>query len=157
MFSGDYVILSVEKDEVYDQTSYKEACWHITDERSTNPLENPVQDSKACQSVMILAPNYPKYDQFSQEVVNRSSQKPFNLPNYNDIGRFPGHVGTQHKIRVPIYAGLAHDAVMLLARGMTDVMRSNRTLDPVLEQESPSFKSGELVMQELRHFKYQSK
>ena len=111
--NGEYVILAAEKDEVYDQHSYEKFCERfVDDDRSLD------DGRKACRSLMIVAPNYPKYDEFAKDVLNRSSERPFHLPVYRGVESLG--------ITVPIYAGLARDAVLLLAAGMTKVMTSKQ-------------------------------
>ena len=141
---GDYVILSVEKDEVYDHTSYVNFCSHITDDDSSIDPQK-----KACRSLMILAPEYPKYDLFARNVTHRNYQAPFRVPRYDG----PGNIN----IRVPIYAGLAHDAVLLLAEGMTRVMKAPQKNDSDPDYIIPDPHSGSQVIQELKNVEYHSK
>lgn len=131
--NGDYVILAAEKDEVYDHRSYEKFCGRVTDQ-VTEDSEN-----KACRSLMILAPNYPKYDEFAAQVLRRSHDKPFQVPEYRGKGSVD--------IQVPIYAGLARDAILLLAEGMTKVMASDPEADP---------RNGTMVINAIRNIEYRS-
>lgn len=140
---GDYVILSVEKDEVYDHSSYQDFCTRVVTPIGTddNWIEDP--ERKACRSVMILAPNYPKYDKFAKRVLQKSAEPPFRTPMY------PGMT-----YRVPIYAGLAYDAVMLLAKGMTKVMHEAMNSSDSSTHYDP--RNGTQVIEMLRTMTYAS-
>lgn len=141
--AGEYMILSVEKDEVYDQTSYKDFCSRVVTPLGTDDNWIEDEDQKACRSLMILAPNYPRYDEFAQKVLQKNRGPPFRIPYYDPI-----------PYRVPIYAGLAYDAVMLLATGMTKVMEKNMTSNLTSEHFDP--KNGSLVIEMLSTLTYTS-
>lgn len=141
---GEYMILSVEKDEVYDQTSYKDFCSRVATPLGTDDNWIEDEEQKACRSLMILAPNYPKYDEFAQKVLQKNKEAPFGIPYYDPI-----------PYRVPIYAGLAYDAVMLLARGMTKVMKRNASADAASENLDP--RNGTQVIEMLSTMTYTSK
>lgn len=143
---GDYVILSVEKDEVYDHSSYRQFCQHVTDQDS---MAQSDPGMKACRSLMILAPEYTKFDVFAQNVTLKTFQEPFKVPRYHGRGDV--------NIQVPIYAGLAHDAVILLAEGMTRVMRATpmHETDPDFVPLDP--RSGSQVVAELKNLQYKSR
>lgn len=141
--AGEYMILSVEKDEVYDQTSYKDFCSRVATPLGTDDNWIEDEEQKACRSLMILAPNYPKYDEFAQKVLKKNKEPPFRIPYYDPI-----------PYRVPIYAGLAYDAVMLLARGMTKVMMRNSTTNGTGEIFDP--RNGTQVIESLSTMPYTS-
>ncbi|CAG2168082.1 unnamed protein product, partial [Oppiella nova] len=129
--TGKYVIISVEEEEVYDPNKKKQ---YISREFETHldsldplPFRAKKQyisrefethldslDPLPFRAVYMITPTAPinsNYTDFKQEVNKRSRLSPFNIP-------FHPHI----TIQVPIYAGLAYDAVMIYANALTRVL-----------------------------------
>lgn len=107
--TGKYVIISVEEEEVYDPNKKKQ---YISREFESHldQLDNPLP-FRAVYMITPTAPINPNYSEFQEEVNNRSRMYPFNIPYHPFI-----------TIQVPIYAGLAYDAVMIYANALTQVL-----------------------------------
>ena len=71
------------------------------------------------RSVLLLTPSpptNPNYGKFCEWVNKKSHEHPFNVPMHRLI-----------KPQVPIYAGLAYDAVVIYARALTGVLAKGGT------------------------------
>ncbi|XP_054710092.1 guanylate cyclase 32E-like [Uloborus diversus] len=110
---GEYVIISLEEDDFYDPSKEFqyirrefEASWLVVD-----PLP--------FRSVLLIgpgAPISPDYEYFQDLVLKYSESEPFNVPSHPVI-----------KVEVPIYAGLAYDAVMIYASALTSALANNQS------------------------------
>ncbi|XP_035232543.1 guanylate cyclase 32E-like [Stegodyphus dumicola] len=108
---GEYIVISLEEAEFYDPTKeYQyirrefEAAWLAAD---------PIP----FRSVLLLSPGSPinpDYSYFQDLVLNYSAVDPFNIPYHPFI-----------RVEVPIYAGLAYDAVMIYASALTQALADN--------------------------------
>ncbi|GFS44490.1 guanylate cyclase 32E [Trichonephila inaurata madagascariensis] len=109
--TGDYVVISLEAQEFYDPT--KEYQYIRRDFEASWMVADPIP----FRSVLLLSPGSPinpDYDFFQDLVRNYSGSEPFNIPFHPFI-----------KVEVPIYAGLAFDAVMIYASALTDALADN--------------------------------
>ena len=106
--TGKYVIISVEEEEVYDPNKKKQ---YISREFETHLDSLDPLPFRAVYMITPTAPINSNYTDFKQEVNKRSRLSPFNIP-------FHPHI----TIQVPIYAGLAYDAVMIYANALTRVL-----------------------------------
>ncbi|GFT69472.1 guanylate cyclase 32E [Nephila pilipes] len=109
--TGDYVVISLEAQEFYDPT--KEYQYIRRDFEASWMVADPIP----FRSVLLLSPGSPinpDYDYFQDLVRNYSGSEPFNIPFHPFI-----------KVEVPIYAGLAFDAVMIYASALTDALANN--------------------------------
>ncbi|KAF8786944.1 Guanylate cyclase 32E like protein [Argiope bruennichi] len=109
--TGDYIIISLEAQEFYDPN--KEYQYIRRDFEASWMVADPIP----FRSVLLLSPGSPinpDYDFFQELVRNYSGSEPFNIPFHPFI-----------KVEVPIYAGLAYDAVMIYASALTDALENN--------------------------------
>ena len=131
MDTGKYVIISVEEEEVYDPKKKKQ---YISREFETHLKGLDPLPFRAVYMITPTAPINPNYTQFQEEVNNRSRASPFKIPFHPFI-----------TIQVPIYAGLAYDAVMIYANALTRVLskgESARNGTAILHQiKGKSYKS----------------
>ncbi|XP_049273380.1 guanylate cyclase 32E-like [Rhipicephalus sanguineus] len=110
---GEYVIVSVEEEDTYDRRNkyqYMKKDWE--DSSIVRPFP--------FRAVLLLSPRVPSdehYGRFSEAVLSYAGTQPLCIPMHTEL-----------KFKVPIYAGLTYDAVMLWARAATQVLRENGSL-----------------------------
>ncbi|XP_077527361.1 guanylyl cyclase at 32E [Haemaphysalis longicornis] len=110
---GEYVIVSVEEEDTYDRRNkyqYMKKDWEDSSIVSPFPF----------RAVLLLSPRVPSdehYGRFSEDVLSYAGTQPLCIPMHTEL-----------KFKVPIYAGLTYDAVMLWARAATQVLRENGSL-----------------------------
>ncbi|KAK8766858.1 guanylate cyclase 32E-like [Amblyomma americanum] len=110
---GEYVIVSVEEEDTYDRRNkyqYMKKDWE--DSSIVRPFP--------FRSVLLLSPRVPSeehYSRFSEDVLSYAGTQPLCIPMHTEL-----------KFKVPIYAGLTYDAVMLWAHAATQVLRENGSL-----------------------------
>ncbi|XP_064478005.1 guanylate cyclase 32E-like isoform X2 [Ornithodoros turicata] len=110
---GEYVIISVEEEDVYDKSTkyqYMKKDWE----------DSPPIRPFPFRAVLLLSPSVPasdRYQRFADAVLRYAETKPLCIPMHMEL-----------KFKVPIYAGMTYDAVMLWARAATEVLRENGTL-----------------------------
>lgn len=112
--TGKYVIISVEEEDVYDP---KKPMQYLRHEFEAHDDEAKQVDSWPFRAVLMLTPSPPTnetYEHFQQQVNIRSHEAPFNIPKHPLI-----------QVTVPIYAGLAYDAVMIYAEALTNHLKEN--------------------------------
>ena len=103
--TGKYVIISVEEEEVYDPNKK----WQYISREFETHLEGlDTLPFRAVYMITPKAPINPNYTDFQIEVNKMSRLPPFNIPSHPYI-----------TIQVPIYAGLAYDAVMIYANALS--------------------------------------
>ena len=79
--SGDYVIISIEDEEVYTPTKKRQYFQHLFDTHLYADLDsNKLFPFRAVLMVTPSIPVNPDYDLFKKQVNLRNSQKPFNIP-----------------------------------------------------------------------------
>ncbi|KAG8182191.1 hypothetical protein JTE90_017142 [Oedothorax gibbosus] len=128
---GEYVVISLEAQEFYDPS--KEHQYIRRDFEASWLAADPLP----FRSVLLLSPGTPinpQYDFFQELVRKYSASEPFHVPFHPFI-----------KVEVPMYAGLAYDAVMLYASALTDALADN-----------VSAKDGEAVFRYIRNRSYES-
>ena len=129
--TGKYVIISVEEEEVYDPNKKQQ---YISREFEIH-LES--LDPLPFRAVYMITPTAPinaNYSEFQTEVNRRSRLTPFLIPYHPFI-----------TIQVPIYAGLAYDAVIIFATALTQVL---------LKGGSPH--NGSAIFEEIKGKSYKS-
>ncbi|XP_075726220.1 guanylate cyclase 32E-like [Rhipicephalus microplus] len=110
---GEYVIVSVEEEDTYDRRNkyqYMKKDWE--DSSIVRPFP--------FRAVLLLSPRVPSdehYGRFSEAVLSYAGTQPLCIPMHTEL-----------KFKVPIYAGLTYDAVILWARAATQVLRENGSL-----------------------------
>ncbi|XP_035209039.1 guanylate cyclase 32E-like [Stegodyphus dumicola] len=110
---GEYIVISLDEDEVYDP--YKKHQYIRREFEAASMVADPIP----FRSVLLLSPGspiHPDYEFFKDLVLNYSESEPFNIPFHHII-----------KVEVPIYAGLAYDAVMIYASALTEALADNRS------------------------------
>ncbi|XP_076312206.1 guanylate cyclase 32E-like [Tachypleus tridentatus] len=110
--NGEYIIICVD-DEVYDPT--KERQYIQKESEITN---NDVLPFRAVLVVTHRAPINPEYEDFKQNVTTLSMRPPFIIPTHPYL-----------VLPVPLYAGLAYDAVLIYAKALTEALANNSTED----------------------------
>ncbi|XP_071038589.1 guanylate cyclase 32E-like [Parasteatoda tepidariorum] len=108
---GEYIVISLEEQEFYDPT--KEYQYIRRDFEASWMAADPIP----FRSVLLLSPGSPinpNYAFFQELVLNYSGSDPFKIPFHPFI-----------KVEVPIYAGLAYDAVMIYASALTQALSNN--------------------------------
>ena len=130
--TGDYVILSVDKDEIFDPEWFQLFC----SSAYQHPYSDRMGNNKACQSLLILTPTANENDEFQSNVLKRSAEEPFKIPINSVI---------HSSMTLPVYAALAYDAVMVLASALTKAY------------EKEDMPSGTQVVQQMLNMTYQSK
>ncbi|XP_067143457.1 guanylate cyclase 32E-like [Centruroides vittatus] len=111
--NGEYIIIYVEEEEIYNpniQQMYIKKCKYFIINLSQN-LDYDISPIKSVLIVTLTTPSNPFFYTFQDKVKNYSSQPPFNI-NFHPL----------IDIQVPIFSGFAYDALLLYARGLTDVL-----------------------------------
>ncbi|KAI1301287.1 Guanylate cyclase 32E [Halotydeus destructor] len=133
---GQHMVVSVEKEEVYDPGKALQYCRTTIDEgKALNSTTR--QDGRACRGVLVLTPSMPTnphYGEFRDSVLQRGMRPPFNIPFHPII-----------KLDVPIYAGFAFDAVLLYARALTRVIADGGDIT-----------NGTAIVMKMRCIRYES-
>ncbi|XP_054159620.1 guanylate cyclase 32E-like [Oppia nitens] len=106
--TGKYVIISVEEEEVYDPNKTMQ---YISREFESHLEKLDPLPFRAVYMITPTAPINQNYSHFKTEVNQRNQRPPFNIPAHPFI-----------TVQVPIYAGLAYDAVMIYANALTHVL-----------------------------------
>ncbi|XP_074600501.1 guanylate cyclase 32E-like [Brevipalpus obovatus] len=133
--SGNYVIISIEDEEVYTPTKTRQYFPHLFDTHLYADFDsNKLFPFRAVLMVTPSAPINPHYDMFKKQVNLRNSQKPFKIPGNP-------HIETD----VPIYAGLAYDAVKIYAIALHRII-----------QENGDYTNGTLVLEYIKNLQYES-
>jgi len=130
--TGEYVIISYDKDEVYDPVWFSQFC---NEGSKLHPLSSSIASSITCRSIFFLTPMTPQNQTFNQEVLKRSSAEPF----YSPI-----NAAIQQNMSLP-YAAHAYDAVQVLATALT------------LAYEVDPDANGTSIMQQVFNKPYNSK
>lgn len=78
---GEHLVISVEKEEVYDPEIKKQFCRTIFD------MQQPdlSMETRACRGVLVIAPTAPtnkNWHKFKDEVAARGKLHPFNIPDH---------------------------------------------------------------------------
>lgn len=77
---GEYIVLAVDKDEVYDPERYDQFCsGGFTSFRNSSVYTN------ACRSMLVLAPSSPENKDFYKAVNERTRKAPINAPQHHLI------------------------------------------------------------------------
>uniref|UniRef100_A0A147BCC9 Guanylate cyclase n=1 Tax=Ixodes ricinus TaxID=34613 RepID=A0A147BCC9_IXORI len=111
---GEYVVISVEEEDIYDKSNkyqYMKKDWEDSPKVRPFPF----------RAVLLLSPSVPasdQYQKFSDAVLRYAETQPLCIPMHTEL-----------KFKVPIYAGMTYDAVMLWARAATEVLRENGTIN----------------------------
>ncbi|XP_054712047.1 guanylate cyclase 32E-like isoform X2 [Uloborus diversus] len=111
--NGEYIVISLEEEELFDPN--KQHQYIRRDFEASYMTADPVP----FRSVLLLSqgsPIHPDYEYFQDLVLNYSEADPFNIPSHPVI-----------KVEVPIYAGLAFDAVMIYASALTQALADNKS------------------------------
>ncbi|XP_049826749.1 guanylate cyclase 32E isoform X1 [Aethina tumida] len=115
LYSGDYVVISVD-DEIYDPNR----TIKILSRDYLDPFLNESWDKvMGFRSVLKLTPSYPgnpKYKEFVEKIKALSIRKPFCVPY---------HATIFGSISVSIGAARVFDAVVILARALTEIFQTN--------------------------------
>lgn len=112
--TGNYVIISVEEEVFYSvrKEVYESEQYHTL----------RLYDLRAVLIVTGSPPSNPDYAEFRLEVNRRNRKEPFNVPFHPRI-----------PFQVPIYAGLAYDAVIILAQAFHRVIQNGFQIDQGLQ------------------------
>lgn len=81
--SGDYIIISIEDEEVYTPTKQYQYFGHVFEAKEDDPHK-----SFPFQAVLIVTPSgpvNPDYDHFKKQVNCRNSRHPFSIPSHHMV------------------------------------------------------------------------
>lgn len=114
LYSGLYAIVSVEEEVTY---SVKKSAYQSSQYRNLE-LQDQNLDLRGLLIVTASPPSNPNYADFQNDVINLNRQHPFRIPHHHRIA-----------IQVPIYAGLAYDAVIVLAKAFHKVINAKHDIN----------------------------
>ena len=125
--TGHYVVISVQEEVLYSvkMAAYESKQYHSLRQHNLRGL----------LIVTASPPSNPNYATFQEKVIERNRMKPFLVPYHPKI-----------HFHVPIYAGLAYDAVVILANAFHKVIQNGLKID-----------NGIQVIDALKNFTYESK
>ncbi|XP_022252246.1 guanylate cyclase 32E-like, partial [Limulus polyphemus] len=108
--NGEYVIICVD-DEVYDPSKERQYIY-----KESEAADSDVLPFRAVFIVTHRAAINPEYEDFKQNVTSLSMCPPFVIPAHPHLA-----------LPVPLYAGLAYDAVMIYAKALTEALNNHLT------------------------------
>ncbi|RWS26175.1 guanylate cyclase 32E-like protein [Leptotrombidium deliense] len=130
----DYVIISVEDDDVYNPNNTEQFMVH---QYGDHEIYEIPESLVAFQAVLLLAPSAPSnpyFYEFQNDVYERGHLPPFSIPKNEMIER-----------QIPIVAGLAYDAVMVYAIAATSALERGENLA-----------DGEKLLDHIKGLQYES-
>uniref|UniRef100_T1KKV6 Guanylate cyclase n=1 Tax=Tetranychus urticae TaxID=32264 RepID=T1KKV6_TETUR len=139
--TGDYAIISIEDEVVYapeKQENYFQMFETWLNQANIREVSNFDPNlSFPFRAVFIVTPSAPinpDYDKFKRQVNCRNGMDPFNVPLHDLL-----------EPDVPIYAGLAYDAVMIYAMAVTQLIN-----------DGSDYTNGTLVVEYIKNARYRS-
>ncbi|KAG0433535.1 hypothetical protein HPB47_019840, partial [Ixodes persulcatus] len=110
---GEYVVISVEEEDIYDKSNKYQYMKKEAEFGRSEAFAHAQYRQQRHRRGMT-----DQYQKFSDAVLRYAETQPLCIPMHTEL-----------KFKVPIYAGMTYDAVMLWARAATEVLRENGTIN----------------------------
>lgn len=109
--TGIYVIVSVEEEVFYSVKKGE----YLNKQYKNLKYKNEQLDLRGLLIITPSPPLNPNYSEFQTDIIRYNRMEPFNIPYHSRVA-----------IQVPIYGGLAYDAVTIIAKAFDRVIQSGQ-------------------------------